>query len=121
MTTKSSISSGREDFGKAVGRDLEKAGTLPMTTRGGGRGQDGEPRDDRAPEVGSRSDEPEEIRASSDRASPRPALAFHELRVVRSMACPRGEREALRDVADFVISRSGDPAPSARWRRGATG
>src|SRR6202158_1736863 len=99
------------DFGKAVGRDLEEGmATLPMIYAAESGGRNGElARRIVAP--GKSHDEVIEllriIRASAgpERARTR-ALAFHDaaLRALDGLP-PRGEREALKDVADFVVSR----------------
>jgi len=99
------------DFGKAVGRDLEEGmATLPMIYAAESGGRNGElARRIVAP--GKSHDEVIEllriIRASAgpERARTR-ALAFHDaaLRALDGLPA-RGEREALKDVADFVVSR----------------
>jgi geranylgeranyl pyrophosphate synthase len=100
------------EFGKAVGRDLEEGmATLPMIYAAAeAGGQDGE----LAGRIVAPGKSPGEvidllriIRASSgpDRARAR-ALAFHDsaLRALEGLPT-RDEREALRDVANFVVSR----------------
>jgi len=100
------------EFGKAVGRDLEEGmATLPMIYAAAeSGGQEGElarrivaPGKTRGEVV----DLLQIIRTSSgpERARAR-AIAFHDaaLRALDGLPA-RGEREALRDVADFVVSR----------------
>ncbi len=99
------------DFGKTVGRDLaEGMPTLPMIYAAEERDVDGQlARRIVAPH---KSDEEVTdllrlIRASGgpDRARSR-ALAFHDAAVAALDRLPdRPEREALRDVADFVVGR----------------
>lgn len=100
------------EFGKAVGRDLEEGmATLPMIYAAAeSGGQDGELARRIVAPGKSRGEVVELlriIRASSgpDRARAR-AIAFHDaaLRALDGLPA-RGEREALRDVADFVVSR----------------
>jgi heptaprenyl diphosphate synthase len=100
------------EFGKAVGRDLaEGMATLPMIYAAAeSGGQDGELARRIVAPGKSRGEVVELlqiIRASSgpERARAR-ALAFHDaaLRALDGLPA-RGEREALRDVADFVVSR----------------
>jgi geranylgeranyl pyrophosphate synthase len=101
-----------DDFGKTVGRDLvEGMPTLPMIYAV-------EERDGTAGELGARILAPAkseedvrrllaEIRGSSgpDRARQR-ALAFHDAALRALDRLPRRpERDALRDAADFVVSR----------------
>ena len=100
------------EFGKAVGRDLEEGmATLPMIYAAAeSGGQDDElPRRIVAPGKSPREviDLLRVIRASRgpERARAR-ALGFHDSAVRALDALPsRDEREALRDVADFVVSR----------------
>ena len=100
------------EFGKAVGRDLEEGmATLPMIYAAAeSGGKDGElPRRIVAPGKSPREviDLLRIIRASNgpERARAR-ALAFHDSAVRALDGLPsRHEREALRDVADFVVSR----------------
>jgi geranylgeranyl pyrophosphate synthase len=100
------------EFGKAVGRDLEEGmATLPMIYAAAeSGGQDGE----LARRIVAPGKSPREviellriIRASNgpDRARAR-ALAFHDsaLRALEGLPS-RDERRALRDIADFVVSR----------------
>ncbi len=100
------------DFGKTVGRDLaEGMATLPMIYAVDERG---EGRSDLATRIVTRgksqSDVREllqEIRASGgvERARRR-ALSFHDGAIRALAGLPeRAERDALRDVADFVVSR----------------
>ena len=100
------------EFGKAVGRDLEEGmATLPMIYAAAeSGGKDGElPRRIVAPGKSPREviDLLRIIRASNGPARARArALAFHDSAVRALDGLPsRHEREALRDVADFVVSR----------------
>ena len=99
------------EFGKTVGRDLaEGMPTLPMIYAAAERDGDGELAR-RIVTPGKSVDEVgallREIRASGgpERARTR-ALGFHDT-AVRALdrLPPREERDALRDVADFVVSR----------------
>ena len=102
-----------EDFGKTVGRDLlEGMPTLPMIYAVEERDGSGGPLAARilAPtkSAGDMRALLAEIRASSgpERARRR-ALAFHDAAVRALDRLPaRPEREALRDAADFVVSRA---------------
>jgi len=97
-----------EDFGKAVGRDLtEGMATLPMIYAA-----------EQRPELGSRVVAPGKdaaevrellraVRATDgvERARKR-ALAFHDEATIALDRLPDGaERQALREIADFVVSR----------------
>src|SRR6267142_1603867 len=100
------------EFGKAVGRDLEEGmATLPMIYAAAeSGGQDGELARRIVAPGKSRAEVIEllrVIRASNgpERARAR-ALKFHDAAIQALEGLPpRGEREALRDVADFVIGR----------------
>src|SRR5258706_138444 len=100
------------EFGKAVGRDLQEGmATLPMIYAAAeSGGHDGELARRIVAPGKSRAEVIEllrVIRASNgpERARAR-ALKFHDAAIQALEGLPpRGEREALRDVADFVIGR----------------
>ncbi len=99
------------DFGKAVGRDLaEGMPTLPMIYAANANGHD----EDLARRIVATDKSEAEvrdllrvIRASDGVARARErALAFHDAATTSLERLPaRPERDALRDVADFVVSR----------------
>ena len=97
-----------EDFGKAVGRDLEEGmATLPMIYAA-------EQRPELAPRVVATGKDASEVRDllravratdGVERARKR-ALAFHDDAAHALERLPDGaERDALREIADFVVSR----------------